>query len=88
MNTVSAAPQLSSAPIGSLVRAVSQGKFAENLLLKMPYKFKKSYRGTPEPQTPRMHPGCTDPLLKKTLGVELSLNKWFYWFYLSTAVKD
>jgi hypothetical protein len=35
----------------SLVRAVFQEKFRQNLLLKTPYKFKKSYRGTPEPQT-------------------------------------
>jgi hypothetical protein len=36
----------------------------ENLLSKTPYKFKNSYGGTPEPHTPRMHPGCADPLLK------------------------
>jgi hypothetical protein len=36
----------------------------QNLQLKMPYKFKKSYGGTPEPQHAWMHPGCTDPLLK------------------------
>jgi hypothetical protein len=30
----------------------------QNLLLKMPHKFKKSYGGTPEPQTP--HDACVD----------------------------
>jgi hypothetical protein len=49
---VSAAPQLSSTPTG----AVSRGKLAENLMLKMPYKFEKSYGGTPEPQTPQDAP--------------------------------
>ena len=34
----------------------------ENLLSKTPYKFKKSYGGTPEPQTP----GCT--LAARTLS--------------------
>jgi hypothetical protein len=50
--TVAAAPQSSSAPIRSLVWAVSQGKLRQNLLLKIPFKFKKSYIGTREPQTP------------------------------------
>jgi hypothetical protein len=45
-------------------RAVSQEKLGENLQSKTSYKFKKSYGGTAEPQTPRMHPGCADPLLK------------------------
>ena len=43
----------------------------QNLLLEIPYKFKKSYGGTPEPQTTqrRMHrPGYTDPLFKKSRG--------------------
>ena len=40
----------------------------QNQLLKIPYmyKFKKSYGGTVlrNRRPPRMHPGCTDPLLK------------------------
>jgi hypothetical protein len=55
----------------------------ENMLLQIPYfrkyKFKKSYGGTPEPQTPSMHPGYTDPLLKKTIpGVKsLICGPWY-----------
>ena len=61
-------------PIGPALKAsdravshkklVDEWKWMENLLSKTPYKFKNSYGGTPEPQTPRMHPGCADPLLK------------------------
>jgi hypothetical protein len=37
----------------------------ENLLPKTPYKFKKSYGGTPEPQTPQDAPWLRGPSLKK-----------------------
>ena len=37
----------------------------ENLLLKTPYKFKKSYGGTPEPQTAQDAPWLCGPSLKK-----------------------
>ena len=37
----------------------------ENLLSKTPYKFKKSYGGTPEPQTPQDAPWLRGPSLKK-----------------------
>ena len=57
-------PQPSSTPYRSLVRAVSQEKLAENQLLKMPYKFKKSYGGTPETQTPQDAPWLHGPSLK------------------------
>ena len=50
------APQHSSVPLGSLVRAVSEEKLVQNLLLKTPYKSKKSYGGTPEPQNPQDAP--------------------------------
>jgi hypothetical protein len=46
------------------VRAVSQGKLVENLLLKTPYKFKDSYGGTPEPQTAHDAPWLHGPSLK------------------------
>jgi hypothetical protein len=62
---------------GSLVRAVSQKKLVENLQLKPPYKFKKSYGGTkfstPEPQKQtasedvNLHPGCDARTLSKIL---------------------
>jgi hypothetical protein len=41
----------------------------QNLLLEIPYKFKKSYGGTVlrNRRPPRMHPGCADPLLKLSL---------------------
>jgi hypothetical protein len=61
---VSAAHQPSSAPIGSLVRAVSQEKLAQNWLLKIPYEFKKSYGGAPEPQTSHDAPWLHVPSLK------------------------
>ena len=38
----------------------------ENLLPKTPYKFKKSYGGTPEPQTPQDAPWLRGPSLKKS----------------------
>ena len=40
------------------------GKLGENLLPKTPYKFKKSYGGTPEPQTPQDAPWLRGPSLK------------------------
>jgi hypothetical protein len=40
---------------------VSQEKLVENLLLKTPYKFKKSYGGTPEPQTAQDAPWLHGP---------------------------
>jgi hypothetical protein len=36
----------------------------QNLLLKTPYKFKKSYGGTPEPQTAQDAPWLRGPSLK------------------------
>jgi hypothetical protein len=36
----------------------------ENLQSKTPYKFKKSYGGTPEPQTPQDAPWLRGPSLK------------------------
>jgi hypothetical protein len=36
----------------------------ENLLSETPYKFKKSYGGTPEPQTPHEEPRLRGPSLK------------------------
>jgi hypothetical protein len=36
----------------------------QNLLLKTPYKFKKSYGGTPEPQTTHDAPWLHGPSLK------------------------
>jgi hypothetical protein len=57
----SSIPSLESWTPGSLVRAVSQEKFYKNLLLKLLYKLKKSYGGTPEPQTPRDAPSQHGP---------------------------
>jgi hypothetical protein len=37
----------------------------QNLQSKTPYKFKKSYGGTPEPQTPQDAPWLRGPSLKK-----------------------
>ena len=39
-------------------------KMNRNLLLKLPYKFKNSYGGTPEPQTPQDAPWLRGPSLK------------------------
>jgi hypothetical protein len=39
----------------------------QNLLLKIPYKFKKSYGSTPEPQTTQDAPWLYGPSLKKYL---------------------
>jgi hypothetical protein len=36
----------------------------QNLQSKTPYKFKKSYSGTPEPQTPQDAPWLRGPSLK------------------------
>ena len=64
-------PQLSSTPWRSLVRAVSQEKLVQNLQSKTPYKFKKSYGVTPEPQTPHQDaPWLRGPSLKKILNLE------------------
>jgi hypothetical protein len=38
-------------------------KMNRNLLLKLPYKFKNSYGGTPEPQTPQDAPWLHGPSL-------------------------
>jgi hypothetical protein len=54
----------SSIPQGYLGRAVPQPFLTENLLLKTPYKFKKSYCGTPEPQTVQDAPWLHGPSLK------------------------
>ena len=40
----------------------------QNLLLKIQYKFKKSYGGTPEPQTTQDAPWLHGPSLKNTNG--------------------
>jgi hypothetical protein len=45
----------------------------ENLLLKTPYKFKKSYGGTPEPQTPQDAPWLRGPSLRKFLNINLCI---------------
>jgi hypothetical protein len=37
----------------------------QNLLLEIPYKFKKSYGGTPEPQTTQDAPWLRGPSLKR-----------------------
>jgi hypothetical protein len=47
----------------------------ENLLLKTPYKFKKSYGGTPEPQTPQDAPRLRGPSLKS-----VSRDLWYVIF--------
>jgi hypothetical protein len=41
------------------------GKTGGNLLLKIPYRFKNSYGGTPEPQTAQDAPWLHGPSLKK-----------------------
>jgi hypothetical protein len=41
-----------------------QEKLMQNLQSKTPYKFKKSYGGTPEPQTPQNAPWLRGPSLK------------------------
>ena len=43
----------------------------ENLQSKTPYKFKKSYGGTPEPQTPHDAPWLRGPSLKKVVWLYL-----------------
>ena len=50
----------------------------QNLQSKTPYKFKKSYGGTPEPQTPQDAPWLRGPSLKtkKNLNPELLLWPW------------
>jgi hypothetical protein len=55
-------PHLSSVPVGSLGRAVSQPSLGENMILKIPYEFKIVWRysGTAD------HPGCT--LAARTLS--------------------
>ena len=60
------APQPSSVSHGSLYGAVSQPFLMQNLLLKIlvPYKFKKSYGGTPEPQTTQDATWLHGPSLK------------------------
>ena len=55
---------------GPPVRAVSQEKLMENLQSKTPYKFKKSYGGTPEPQTAQDAPWLHGPSLKNTRVLE------------------
>jgi hypothetical protein len=47
-----------------VVGHVSQEKLMENLQSKTPYKFKKTYGGTPEPQTPQDAPWLRGPSLK------------------------
>jgi hypothetical protein len=41
----------------------------QNLLLEIPYKFKKSYGGTPEPQTHQDAPWLRGPSLKIALSI-------------------
>ena len=57
-------PQPSFIHEGSLVRTVSHEKLVGNLLLKIPYTLKKSYGGTPEPQTAQDAPWLHGPSLK------------------------
>jgi hypothetical protein len=40
----------------------------ENMLLKRPYKFKKSYGGTPEPQTPQDAPWLRAPSVTASIA--------------------
>jgi hypothetical protein len=47
-----------------------------NVLLKLPYKFKKSYGGTPEPQTAQGAPWLHGPSLKKIGVVD------FYFYFI------
>ena len=54
----------------------------ENLLLKTPYKFKKSYGGTPEPQTPQDAPWLRGPSLKKKI-----VSYWCYGVTRPTRIK-
>jgi hypothetical protein len=42
----------------------------QNLSLKTPYKFKKSYGGTPEPQTVQDAPWLHRPSLKKNIKLK------------------
>ena len=44
------------------------------MLLKTPYKFKKSYGGTPEPQTPQDAPWLHGPFLKNIRALKLFSN--------------
>ena len=44
----------------------------QNLQSKTPYKFKKSYGGTPEPQTPQDAPWLRGPSLKSKLFISRS----------------
>jgi hypothetical protein len=56
----------------------------QNLLLKTPYKFKKSYGGTPEPQTAHDAPWLHGPsLLKKIVN-----NKRAYFWKSSIEVSQ
>ena len=45
----------------------------QNLQSKTPYKFKKSYGGTPEPQTPQDAPWLRGPSLKNYTSIVLNL---------------
>jgi hypothetical protein len=47
------------------LRDPSQEKLVQNLVLKILYKFKNSYGGTPEPQTPHDAPWLHGPSLKR-----------------------
>ena len=47
----------------------------ENLQSKTPYKFKKSYGGTPEPQTPQDAPWLRGPSLKNLVLIAMSSQK-------------
>ena len=61
----------------------------QNLLLEIPYKFKKSYGGTPEPQTTQDAPWLRGPslkitrLLKKTRRIQVPDTKVIFseYFY-------
>ena len=53
-----------------------------NVLLKIPYKFKRSYGGTPEPQTPQDAPWLHGPSLKKSYeGTPLLIVRYLYLFW-------
>jgi hypothetical protein len=60
----------SSSAFAHTLKLFSSSRFSEkthgNLMLKTPYKFKKSYGGTLEPQTPHDAPWLHGPSLKKT----------------------
>ena len=57
------AEELGARHVGSLNRAVSELFLVENLLLKISYKSKNPYGGTPEPHTTHDAPWLHEPSL-------------------------